>query len=76
MGAGTPSPAVIRTMPSHSRWKALQDRAGALLAVVVCEMEAYRDDRKGEWQEGEKALDFEEKLDLVREALEAIEAIS
>jgi hypothetical protein len=76
VGPGIPLPAAIRAMPSHPRWKALQDKARAHLASVVCEMESYRDGRSDEWQESDKAIAFEERLDLVREALQAIEAIA
>ena len=76
LGAGIPLPAGIRAMPSRSRWKALQNKARVLLAAVVSEMESYSGDRSDQWQESEKALAFEETLDLVPEALQAIEAIA
>jgi len=76
LGPGIPHPAAIRAMPSHSRWKALQDRARVLLAAVVSEMESYQEDRSDEWQESEKAIAFEERLDQVREALDAVDAIA
>ena len=71
-----PPPTAIRAMPSHSRWKAMQNKAALLLATVVSEMEIYRDDRSDQWQESDNALAFDEKLELVREALGAIEAIA
>jgi hypothetical protein len=63
-------------MPSHSRWKALQDKALLLLAEVVCEMESYSGERSEAWHESEKAVAFEERLELVREVLEALDAIA
>ena len=76
MGPGIPHPAAIRAMPSHSRWKALQDKAAVLLAAVISEMEDYQEDRSEQWQESEKAIAFEDRIDLVREALEAVQAIT
>jgi len=76
LGADIPLPPAIRAMPSHSRWKAMQDKAAVLLATVVSEMETYRDDRSDKWQESDNALALDEKLELVREALGAIEAIA
>ena len=54
----------------------MQDKAAVLLATVVSEMETYRDDRSDKWQESDNALALDEKLELVREALGAIEAIA
>jgi len=39
-------------------------------------MESYAQGRSEEWQESDKALAFEEKLDVVREAIGAVEAIT
>ena len=76
LGTGFPLSAGIRAMPSHFRWKAMQEKARVLLAAVVSEMEDYAGDRSDEWQDSDKANAFEEKLDLVREAIDAIEAIA
>jgi hypothetical protein len=76
LGPGIPLPAAILAMPSHPRWKKMQDKAKALLAEVASEMESYRDDRSDQWHESEKAIAFEEHLERVQEALQAIDAIA
>jgi hypothetical protein len=41
--------------------------------MVADEMEAYFDDRSETWQESEKAEDFHERLDAVREICDALD---
>ncbi len=45
------------------------DQVCGILQVMVSEMEAYRDDRSDEWQEGAKGEAFQEGIDVVGEAL-------
>jgi hypothetical protein len=35
----------------------------------------YRDDRSEEWQESERGEEFQEKLDLLQEAIEALDYV-
>lgn|SRR5487761_2009391 len=70
-----PRPAPIPTMPSIQRWKALRRVAEDALSIMVGEMEQYRDLRSETWQESEKADAFQEILDKVEEALEAVRDI-
>ena len=72
---GLPSLAAIPTMPSLARWSALKCNALKLLEALASEMKDYADGRSEEWQESEKAQTFQEALDLVEAACEAVEEI-
>lgn len=65
---GAPPAPPIPTMPSTARWKALQSQAQAALQAIVDEMEAYRDERSEQWQESDRAEQFQETLDAAEEA--------
>jgi len=47
-----------------------------LLSAVQEEMEEYQDERSEAWQESDAAEAFQERLDQVEAALEAVEAIA
>ncbi len=70
-----PKPAPIPTMPSAARWKALRRIAEEALSTPVDEMEQYRDERSETWQESPKAEAFQEILDKVEDALQAVQDI-
>jgi len=70
-----PATAAIPTMPSSARWKALIEHARASLSTVQEEMEEYQEDRSEAWQESGAADAFQERIDQVEAALEAVEAI-
>jgi len=68
-GAGIP------TMPSAARWRSLKEGALRLLETLEGEMRAYADERSEAWQESERGEAFEEAVDLVAEAAEAVRSI-
>ena len=67
----TPAAAAIPTMPSTARWKALTHQAQEILKALHTEMEDYRDDRSEEWQQTQKADEFQDAIDRVAQALES-----
>jgi hypothetical protein len=71
-----PAASAIPTMPSQARWKALQQQAQIALETLQAEMEDYRDERSDQWQEGEKGEAFQDTLNRIAEALQAIQDIS
>ena len=70
-----PAPHGIYTMPSTKRWKALHGRSHAALEILLDEMTSYRDDRTEEWQETDRGSEFQELLDLVETAFNAVDEI-
>jgi hypothetical protein len=70
-----PRPTCLPAMPSAARWKELRERAQADLQTLLDEMEAYRDQRSEIWQDGEKGQAFQQVLDQVEAALEAVQDI-
>ena len=70
-----PATAAIPTMASMSRWKAMKEQAQALLQAMQEEMEAYREERSEQWQEGEKGTAFQEGIERVEAARAAVEEI-
>ncbi len=70
-----PATSAIPTMPSTARWKVLRDQAQAILETMIEEMEAYRDDRSEEWQQSERAGEFQELIERTDEARAAVEGI-
>ena len=73
---GLPAAAPIPTMPSMTRWKALHDQARAALQAIQDEMQAYYDDRSEQWQESDRAQQFQEILDRVGDAYQAVDDLS
>ena len=72
---GLPALPAIPTMPGTTRWRKAIERADALLEIVEDEMEGYAADRSDQWQEGDRAQDFQDRLDAVREARTAVAAL-
>jgi len=70
---GLPALPALPTVPGTARWKQCVANATQLLNMVADEMEAYFDDRSETWQESEKAEDFHERLDAVREICDALD---
>jgi len=71
----TPATAAIPTMPSTARWNALIEHARSSLSAVQQEMEKYQDERSEAWQETDAADAFQERIDQIDAALEAVQAI-
>lgn len=70
-----PLPAVP-TMPGARRWDVLLQLAGWSLTTALEEMRDYYDERSEEWQEGERGVTFEERMDLLEQAVQALEELS
>jgi len=65
----------MAALPGTIRWRQATSQAAGLLAAVVDEMEAYFDDRSETWQESERGEAHQERVDAVREIVEALEDI-
>jgi hypothetical protein len=70
-----PQASSIAAMPSTARWKELRRQAGAALQTLLQEMETYQDQRSESWQEGDKGQAFQEVLDKLEEAIDAVRNI-
>ncbi len=69
---GLPQLPAISTMPGWPRWTASLSTARELIERTYEEMQEYFDERSEEWQEGEKAADFQERIDEVQAMLDAM----
>jgi hypothetical protein len=65
---GLPALPAIPAIPGTARWRAAITNAADLLAMVEEEMQSYYDDRSEQWQESNRADDFEERRDAVADA--------
>jgi hypothetical protein len=70
---GLPTPAVIPSMPSSARWKAMAANASSLLQSVCQEMTAYADDRSEAWQESERTETIAEQIAAVESAIDGLD---
>jgi hypothetical protein len=73
---GLPQLPAISTMPGWPRWNASLNTARELVERTVEEMQEYFDERSEEWQEGEKASDFQERIDEVQAMMDAMSELS
>ncbi len=69
---GLPRAAPISTMPSTARWKATQRLASELLQTTFDEMTDYQQERSEVWLESRQAEAFQETMDRLEEAIEAL----
>ena len=70
---GLPELPPIPAMPGTARWRAAITMARELLTSVCDEMQAYADDRSEEWQESERAGEFNDRqtgIEDIRDALD------
>ncbi len=67
---GLPQLPAISTMPGWPRWNASLSKARELVERTVEEMQEYFDERSEEWQDGEKAVVFQERIDEVQAMLD------
>ena len=72
---GLPDAPAISTMPGTARWKQAIANANQLLTLVEQEMQGYYDDRSDAWLESDRADEFQERLNAVSAALQAVEEI-
>jgi len=69
---GLPALPPIPAMPGSARWRAAAKMAHDLLDTVCNEMRAYADDRSQQWQESERAEEFEERLGGIEDARDTL----
>lgn len=69
-----PKPPALSNIPPVKRWNTMRDTAREILTSLQEEMQSYFDDRSEEWQETERASDFQEKLDSLAEIGEQLES--
>jgi len=67
--------APIPAKPGPARWRALRKNALFLLEALAAEMREYAEHRSQACQESQRVQDFEECVDLVETACQAIEDI-
>jgi hypothetical protein len=72
---GLPALPVLSNIPGTARWRQAITCAAHLLEVVGDEMEAYYEDRSEAWQESDRAEAFQERLEAVRDAQQAVEGL-
>ncbi|MGO8669839.1 MAG: hypothetical protein ACLQVD_00485 [Capsulimonadaceae bacterium] len=65
----------ISSMPASARWRQMTAQALALLQTIEQEMQQYYDQRSERWQEGDKGAEFQERLDAVTQACEAVDEL-
>jgi hypothetical protein len=70
-----PKGSAVPGIPSTARWRALRGQAIEVLGILKDEMESYQADRSDNWQQSERGEAFQEKLDLLQEAMEALDSI-
>jgi len=69
---GLPALPPIPAMPGTARWRAAARMAHDLLTTICEEMQAYADDRSEQWQEGERAEDFADRLASIEQIRDAL----
>ena len=69
-GPGGPS---TPATPGHKPWRRLAGQENQTLILVLAEMQAYYDTRSERWQEGDKAAEFEERLETLTEIQEQLD---
>ena len=75
-GKGLPPLPAIATMPGWPRWNASLNAARVLVERTVEEMREYFDERSEEWQEGERGAEYQERIDAVQTALDALDELN
>ncbi len=73
---GLPATPPISTLPSAARWNALQQSARASIETMRDEMECYYSDRSESWQDGERGVAFQEKIDSINDLLDSLDSLS
>ena len=69
---GLPPLPAISTIPGHPRWNQAMSNIEAQMMRIQAEMEFYYHERSERWQESDRATEFEQKMDDLREALDLV----
>jgi hypothetical protein len=72
---GLPSFPSLPTMPGTARWNAAIQRCVALLTLVCDEMTAYYDERSETWQDSDRGVTHQERMEALNEVLAQLEEI-
>jgi hypothetical protein len=67
--------ASINSIPSTARWKSLREQALSALQSLQNEMQAYLDDRSEVWQESERGMTFQDKIESVEDVTAALQDV-
>ena len=70
---GLPPLPAIPTIPGHARWSKAISQAGRLLGMVVAEMQDYFDERTEDWQESDRGVSHQERIEALEEIVDALE---
>ena len=63
------------TRPGYRRWDVMTKQVKDVLDIAVAEMQDYFDERTDEWQESDRAQALSDKMDLLMEAIDALERL-
>ena len=72
---GLPALPALPSLPGTARWRAAFGHAGQLLALIHEEMGAYFDDRSEAWQESDRGVDHQERMQALEELQSALEEL-
>ncbi len=73
---GLPSVPAIANLPGHKRWRTALRYALALLRLVQEEMVVYFDARSETWQESERGVTHQERIDTLEELLSTLDELT
>jgi hypothetical protein len=71
-----PKPSGLSAVPSAARWRLMKKQALTILRQLDLEMQNYWDARTEDWQQSEKGDAFQEWIDKVQDAVQAVEEIA
>jgi hypothetical protein len=70
---GIPGSASVPTMPSTARWNKLIEQGKVILETCREEMQMYFEERTEQWQEGERGIAMQEKIEMLEEIIQNLE---
>jgi hypothetical protein len=73
---GLPPMPALPTMPGTARWKAALKQAELLTGAVCQEMQDYYDERSEEWQEGDRAEEFQDTQQQAQEIADLLATLA
>ena len=63
------------TKPGYRRWEAMTKQVKEVLDTALTEMQDYFDERSDAWQESERAQALSDRMDVLTEAIDALERL-
>jgi hypothetical protein len=70
---GLPALPTLASLPGSARWRAAIGQCADLLEVICEEMNAYFDDRSEAWQEGDRGVAHQERVEALQELQSTLE---